>query len=93
MEILIGGRRTGRTACIKWAAENDAYIVCATQQQARELVNRAKDMGLTIKFPITFDELPMHNAYPTKIAIDNADWLLRRFIATQHELGFITLEQ
>lgn len=93
LQIMVGGRRSGRTtACIKWAAENDAYIVCANQREARRIADCAREMGLNIKFPVTFDEMPMRGAWPTKIAIDNADWLLRLWLGGQHELSFATFE-
>ncbi len=64
-EVVFGGRGKGKTAhLIKHAAESGAYIVCSSQEIARRLQQRAQQMGLTIRFPITMDEFAGGHFHP-----------------------------
>jgi hypothetical protein len=57
-----------------------SYIVCATPYSAYGIANRAKEMGLTIGFPITFAEFREGQYYGQRVKnfyIDNADYLLQ----------------
>lgn len=57
MKLIKWGRNSGKTTeAIKIAAENFAYMVVRTQDEARRVASMARDMGLDIPFPITFHE-------------------------------------
>lgn len=58
MKIIKRGRREGKTTeIIKVAAKNFSYIVCLSQEEASRVAQEARNMGLDIPFPLTFDEL------------------------------------
>src|SRR6266576_2278619 len=85
VRLIIGGRQSGRTTeLINRAAESElkgevCYIVCHNQREASRIADLAKEMGKTIGFPITYEELlSRHYAgrYIHHLYIDNADYLL-----------------
>ncbi len=86
MKVIAGGRGTGRTqALITLAAEAEArgevgYIVVHSRQEATAVFHFAKQQGLTIGFPITYDEF-LSSAYAgrnvKRFWIDNAEMLLQ----------------
>ena len=56
MEIIVRGRRLGKTEeLIKESAKTGYYIVAINHRLA-EITSRAKELGLKIPFPITFSE-------------------------------------
>ena len=60
MEFISKGRRQGKTYdMINLASENKGYILCSTHQQAQNIYNLSKDMGVDIHFPITYSDLPL----------------------------------
>ena len=60
MKLIYKGRRQGKTYdMIKLASENEGYILCRTFKQAQHIYDLSKDMGLSIHFPITYDDLPL----------------------------------
>lgn len=94
-EIFIGGRRTGRTTrMIKKAAENNIYIVVANRGRALCIDKMAREMGLSILFPITVWELKqMKSCIGRRIRevyVDDADAVLEEFIGTH--VSYINLE-
>jgi hypothetical protein len=57
MKIDIRPRRAGKTTdLIKECAENGGYIVCAHRREAHNIHKAARQMGLEIPLPITFNE-------------------------------------
>lgn len=89
MEVIFGGRRTGRTTkLIQMAAEAGAkgevcYIVCMSNNEAYRIKQRANEMGLFIGFPITYDEFRQGQIASQNVKfllIDNAECLLQRLI-------------
>lgn len=86
MRIIAGGRKTSRTTrLIEMSAELEAagevnYIVVANHDQAYRVAQKAKELGLNIGFPITYDEFE-HNKYAGQniqhFLIDNADHFLQ----------------
>lgn len=80
---IIGGRQTGRsTALIEEAAANNKYIVVTDHLRALYLWNRARELGLSIPFPITLRELPIRRSvtFIESVLVDDADALLERIV-------------
>lgn len=86
MIIIASGRKTSRTTrLIEMSAEAEKegkvnYIVCSNAHQAYTIAQKAREMGLNIGFPITYNEFLDHQYYGRHIdhfLIDNADYLLQ----------------
>jgi len=76
---LITGSRGKSDAIIRRAAECDGYIVVMTQREAHALARRAKELGVSIRFPLNHDEFISGRYFnATAILIDNAEQLLQR---------------
>lgn len=100
MEVILGGRKTGRTnLLISLAAEAESkgeicYIVCRNHQQAQTIAQRAKELDLKIGYPITYDEF-MSQRYAQmnikRFYIDNADHFLQSL--THVEISAVTMEK
>ena len=75
MKVIRKGRGQGKTYdMIKLASENKGYILCSTFQQAQHIYDLSKDMGLDIRFPITYSDLPLTKGQQIdNILIDNAE--------------------
>lgn len=94
-EIVIGGRQTGRTTrMIKKAAENNIYIVVANPARAHIVAWMAREMGLSIPYPVTVWELQQKKLIGRRdireVYIDDADAVLEEFIGTH--VSYINLE-
>ena len=86
MNIIVGGRQTGRTTeLIKLAAKAEqqgevSYIVCHNHASAYSISKRAQEMGLNIGFPLTYDEFLNHRYAGSSIKnlyIDNIELLIQ----------------
>ena len=91
--IIIGGRGSGKTTkLIRMSAENNIYIVCLDRRRALNIAAMAREMGLTIPFPITVEELPItrKSSWFTEVYVDDADQVLERLIGVR--VSNITLE-
>ena len=91
--IIIGGRGAGKTTeLIRMSAENNIYIVCLDRQRALHIASAAREMGLTIPFPITVAELPIkrNHSWINEVYVDDADQLLERMIGVH--ISNITIE-
>ena len=81
MKVILGHRQTGKTVkLIRMSAKTNTYIVASSQQEASRIFRKAKELGLNIPLPITFNEFISHGYYGKGIngfLIDNADYLLR----------------
>ena len=89
MKKIIGGRGTGKsTELIRRSADTGKYIVVPTKRRANHLFKQAKDMGINIPYPVTWDEIKRemdgkefyHRQYGTLslgILIDDVEDLLR----------------
>lgn len=86
MEVITGGRRTGRTQkLIRLAAEAEArgevsYIVCHSHQEATRIFRLADELGLKIGFPLSYEEFLTRKYSGMNIAnlyIDNVEYLLQ----------------
>ena len=77
---IIGGRGTGKTEkLIELAAKDFSYIVVRNKMIARSVAKRAREMGVDIPFPLTYDEFIKGKFYGRGIRgfmIDDVDALL-----------------
>lgn len=84
MKVILSGVRSGKTTkAIKIAAKNDLYIVCHSLGECSRIAQQAKDAGLNIRFPVTFEELIRKQYYAKGIkgiVIDNVDMLLQKLV-------------
>lgn len=84
MKVFIGSMRAGKTTqMIKQAAKTGAYIICMNMKEAKRVADQAEDMGLQIRFPVTFQELldnKMRGSFVRNILIDNCDSFLHAFL-------------
>lgn len=80
MNIIFGGRRTGRTTqIIRRAHELNAYILVSNRNRALSIRKQADEMGLKgLLFPVTLAELLRckNTGFVRDILIDDADDLL-----------------
>ena len=91
--IIIGGRGSGRTTeLIRMSAENNIYIVCLNRRRALNIAAMAREIGLTIPFPITVAELPISrkSSWINEVYVDDADHVLESLIGVR--VSNITLE-
>lgn len=94
-EICIGRRQSGRTTrMIKKAAENNIHIVVANGPRAHFIHSMAREMGLSIPFPITVSELKqiklLGHRDIREVYVDDADDVLEQFIGVH--VSYINLE-
>jgi hypothetical protein len=69
------------TELIKLSAESFAYLIVGTQERATAVFHQAKEMGLDIPFPLTYDDFVRGSYYGKGIngfLIDNADNLIEK---------------
>ena len=68
-EIIVRGRQGGKTAeLIRRAAEAGGYIVCTDQRRARQIAEHARQLGLSIPFPLTVQEWAQHHYHPPGVS-------------------------
>lgn len=83
---ISGGRGSGKTTrLIQMAHERNLYIICTNQQRVREIMVMAKAMQMSIPFPITVAELPLHGTYIKKVLVDNVEDVLEHWLDFQVE--------
>ena len=64
-EIIVRSRGGGKTTeLIRRAAESGGYIVCTDQRRARQIAEHAREMGLSIPFPLTAHEWQKRDYHP-----------------------------
>lgn len=85
MKVIALDRQQGKTTeLVKLAAQENLYIVCANRNMVRHTAQMARDMGLDIPFPITWDEFAAHRYYGRGIkgfVIDNLDICIQQSTA------------
>ena len=96
MKIINLGRGQGKTMRLLYASEwNDTPILCGTYQQKKELMYRAKELGLHIPEPICVAEVfNRDNVIDNDLLVDEAHWVLEAFlknIGMRGEVKAITL--
>ncbi len=80
MNIIMRPRNAGKTTeLIKLSAQNGGYIVCNSHNEAWQIHELSRQMGLEIPFPLTYSEF-LHGYYHPQgvknLLIDNADYLI-----------------
>lgn len=77
---------------IKKSASSGDYIVCHRQEECSRIQAKAKEMGMNIPFPITYDEFISKQYYGKGISgflIDNIEMFLQTL--TEVPINVITL--
>lgn len=81
MQIILRPRQMGKTTeLIRMSAETFAYIIVRSKNDATRIFHQAKEVGLDIPFPLTFQEFISGEYFGKNIKgflIDNADDLLQ----------------
>ena len=84
MKIIVGGRRTGKTtALLKEAAEHNAVIVTTDKHRAEILFNQARDLGLSIRMPVSLQDLKrsrLAGSFVNSLYIDEAEYVLAHLL-------------
>lgn len=84
MIIQYSGRQTGKTTqLIKYAHENDLYIICANEKRVDDILEKAQKMGLYIRHPITVHEIQrggICGRWIKRILVDELEDVLQSFI-------------
>lgn len=71
---IIGGRGTGKTTkLIEISSERNIPILCCTNKDKRNLMERAAAMNLKIPTPIIFD-LDIHNGFEQDVLVDELEF-------------------
>lgn len=80
--MIIGGKRgCGKTTeLIRAAHKNNLYIICANSQRADNITKLAREMELSIPFPVTVDELPLRSNNIKEVLIDDMEDVLSELI-------------
>lgn len=97
MDIIIGGRGSGRTtelikAC---AADPGSIIVCSTEIMASYIANTAKQMDLDIPKPISFNDLTNGHMRGRKITgcyFDNLEAILQTMVTKGIPVRYVSVE-
>jgi hypothetical protein len=96
MKIIARPRQTGRTdelIRLSEAADNAgevSYIVCHSRAEAYRIAQRANEIGCKIRFPISYDELPISNSsFCTYLCIDNVEILIEKI--TRRTIGAMVI--
>lgn len=81
IRIVSGARGTGRTTeMIRVAAESFAYIICPDYKQVAYVRDMAREMGVDIPFPLTWNQFVNGKYYGRGIrgfVIDNLDMCIQ----------------
>lgn len=83
MKYIIKESGKGKTVdCIKECEKiKKSIIVCFSLQEAGRVADTARELGINIPMPITFDEaLSLKNSYYEYFIIDNIDMILQEFL-------------
>lgn len=71
MRIITGKRQTGKTTqLIHESATTGFYIVCRSMAECKRIADHAKDLGLKIPYPISYNEA-INNKLINNVLIDN----------------------
>ena len=71
MKLIVGNRASGKTTkAIETSAREWKYIIVKDSLEARNIMQKAKEMKLDIPYPITIDELLGYNLNRTSMKVD-----------------------
>lgn len=87
---IFGRRGSGKTSeLIRRAAEENAVILCANREQVGSITYRARELGLKIKTPKTYDDLMSGRLKGTeqRIMVDEVDAFIWEVI--NYKLGSV----
>jgi hypothetical protein len=74
MNIIHKPRQSGKTTdLIKISHETGCYIVCADYVRVLGIINRAKELRLSVPFPLTFQEFIEGHYSAMHVVIDDLD--------------------
>lgn len=93
MKVMYSGRQFGKTTeIIKKAHATGSYIVVATRKDAQRISKHAEDLGINIRFPVTWEEL-VSAGYSTgfvkDIVIDDLDRIIQNLF--QQKIHLVTM--
>ena len=82
MKIIVGDRQSGKTSALIRLADTSLpgvrYLVCHNKNGVYHAVEKAKRMGIDIRFPMTYRELPLQKGQRiTHLLIDNLQFFLQ----------------
>jgi hypothetical protein len=85
MNVYIAPRRSGKTTkLLKIAAERGGIIVTHSMDSVKRLQHRAREMGLTIKKPVTIYQVRVGDALSgigdTELYLDDADMIIQNYL-------------
>jgi hypothetical protein len=88
MDIMIGGRGSGRTtSLIRAAANRNGTIVVHCQTERLRVQREARQMGVQINPPAIYGELlgtaSRHSVIRSPLHIDNVEKLLKRVVSSR----------
>jgi len=92
MEIICLPRQAGKTKkLIEMCHPHDDYIVVPDRRQVEHVFKMAQDMGIDIRFPLTWDEAVRSHgmAFRPNFLVDNMDMIIQRL--TPQNIKVITM--
>lgn len=88
MQVIQNARQTGKTTkAIQLVADRNGYIVVKDGIEARRVFEQARDLGITINYPVTFSDILQAGIFfkgrkpeDKRVVIDNADLFLQQLL-------------
>lgn len=92
MNLITGAAGSGKTRYLVQESVRrvGAYIVCYDQSRAHTIQRHAREIGVNIPLPITYQELEYSRGIRGGILIDDIDHMLR-ILFRQHKIHAITM--
>lgn len=91
MNLITGAAGSGKTRyLVHESARTKAYIVCHDQSRAHTIQQHAREIGINIPLPITYQELETSRGIRSGILIDDIDHMLR-ILFRQQKIHALTM--